>query len=265
MAMLQLPRPQFRASPEYQPVLHALGLSAEAVFTHPKIKVWRSIPERQNCTLDGTRPDGSPIRLHIKRYQPARGFTTPADDEARGIRALQIEHIPTAPLVGWGKLVDGRSFVITEDLTGYRPADNLIKEGFAFETLLNLTADLAAKLHQGGLHHRDLYLCHFFIRQDVKQLDVKLIDAARVKRLPGWPFRNRWIVKDLAQFHYSATRLSITAKRLAMWLARYAEQRGLESTASLARAIERKSKWIETHDAKLNQKQPTRNVSIPGT
>jgi len=30
------------------------------------------------------------------------------------------------PLVGWGKLVDGRSFVITEDLCGYRDAEKMV-------------------------------------------------------------------------------------------------------------------------------------------
>lgn len=262
--MFEMPRSHFRASPEYQPILRRLGIDAESVFRHPEIKVWRSIPERENCTLDGTRPDGSSIRLHIKRYQPARGFTTAADDEARGIRALQVEQIPTAPLVGWGKILDGRSFVITEDLAGCRPADKLLEEGFAFEKLLIPTADLAARLHSRGLHHRDLYLCHFFVRLDGEQIDLKLIDAARVKRLPGWPFRNRWIVKDLAQFHYSATRLAISPDHLTRWLDRYAQQRGLSSTTNLARAIERKAKWIEKHDAKLNKKQPARNVSIPG-
>ena len=47
------------------------------------------------------------------------GMTTPAEDEARGIRALEVEGIKTVPLVGWGKRADGRSFIITEDLTGY--------------------------------------------------------------------------------------------------------------------------------------------------
>lgn len=252
----------FRAAPEYQPLLRAEGLDAEAVFAHPKINVWRKLADRENCTLDAAWPDGRVTRLHIKRYEPARGTSTPADDEATGLRALQIEKIPTAPLVGWGRVEDGRSFVILEDLAGFRAADRLIEGGVSFERLLGPTAELAGKLHDSGLHHRDLYLCHFFAKIEGEAVDVRLIDAARVRRLPGWPLRNRWIVKDLAQFWYSALRLGISDALRMRWLERYAEQRGIVA-GSWRKSIERKVRWIEKHDRRLNASQPNRNVSIP--
>ncbi len=260
--MLDRPRNTFNAAPQYQPMLREIGLDAEAVFTHPDIKVWRSIPERENCTLDADLADGRHVRLHIKRHHPARGTTTPADDEALGIRALMIERIPTVPLVGWGRLIDGRSFLITEDLAGYRDAEKLVRDGLAFEKLLQPSADLAGKLHAAGLHHRDMYLCHFFANVN-DPANLRLIDAGRVKRLPGWPMRNRWIVKDLAQFWYSTTTLPVTAEQRDRWLQRYSEKRALDSIASLRRSIERKSDWIARHDAKLRETQRDRNVSIP--
>src|SRR5260221_339145 len=117
----------FRVHPRYQPVFQALGLTARTVFSDPRIVVWRSITERQNCILDIEFGDGKTVRLHVKRYLPDR-FLAPADDEARGIRALEIEGIPTAPLVAHGKLADGRGFIITEDLAGFRAADKLIAD-----------------------------------------------------------------------------------------------------------------------------------------
>ena len=160
-------------------------------------------------------------------------------------------------------MIDGRSFLITEDLTGYRDAEKLVREGaLTFDQLLEPTAELAARLHGGGLHHRDLYLCHFFARP-TDATDLRLIDAARVKRLPGWPMRTRWIVKDVAQFWYSTMGLPISDAQRARWLARYAERRELTSTASLRRAIERKAAWIARHDACLREKQKDRNVSLP--
>lgn len=260
--MLEAPRDQFRASPEYQPILRIAGLDAQAVFEHPHIRVWRSIPERENCTLDTQRPDGSPIRLHIKRYRPERGFTTPADDEARGIRSLLVENIPTAPLVGWGKLLDGRSFIITEDLQGFRALDKLIAAGLPFDKILSPTASLAAQLHLANLHHRDLYLCHFFAKTGDDRVELKLIDAARVRRLPGWPMRSRWIIKDLAQFWYSAQQLQVSDAQLNQWLEAYAAARKI-AAVSLLPKIQRKAAWIARHDRKLNSQQPTRNVSIP--
>ena len=260
--MFEAPRNKFNAAPQYQPILRELGFDAEAVFTHPDIVVWRKVTERENCTQDATLSDGRKIRLHIKRYHPVRAGVSPADDEARGIRALMIEQIATAPLVGWGTMIDGRSFLITEDLYGYWPADKLVAGDFAFENLLLPTADMVAKLHNAGLHHRDLYLCHFFVKTQEKTLFLALIDAARVKRLPGWPLRNRWIVKDLAQFWFSTTKLPVTPSQRLRWLARYAEQRGLKSHESLLVQIQTKAARIARHDVKLNQKQSDRNVSI---
>src|SRR5205085_11401166 len=137
-------------------------------------------------------------------------------------------------LVGWGKLIDGRSFTIWQDLAGYTPTDKLVEAGVPFDRLLVPTADLAAQLHRAGLHHRDLYLCHFMVKlgEDAadgaatEATDVRLIDTARVRRLGGLLTRRRWIVKDLAQFWYSTTKLAVTDEQRSAWLKRYAEQRG---------------------------------------
>jgi heptose I phosphotransferase len=260
--MFEAARNKFNVSPKYQLMLREIGLDAEGVFAHPDIIVWRKLLDRENCTLDADLSDGRHVRLHVKRYEPARGMTTPAEEESLGIRALEIEQIPTVPLVGWGRLVDGRSFLITEDLGEYLDAEKAVAEGLLFGEILEATADLAAKLHGCGLHHRDLYLCHFFVKPE-QPGDVRLIDAARVKRLPGWLTRRRWIVKDLAQFWFSILSLPVTDGQRMQWLERYAAKRGDESAAGLRRAIERKAAMIARHDVKLRLKQKDRNISIP--
>src|SRR5438067_630189 len=95
---------------QYQPIFRRVGLDEESIFTHQQIRPWRVLDDRENCTLDTTRDDGSAIRLHVKRYAPTRRQSTPAEDEVAGLRLLESAQIPTAPLVGWGKLSDGRSF-----------------------------------------------------------------------------------------------------------------------------------------------------------
>jgi hypothetical protein len=232
------------------------------VFDHPQITCWRRLPDRENCTLDADLPDGRHVRWHVKRYFPSRGPTTPADAEVQGHRLLEGAAIPTAPLVAYGNLPDRRSFVIFDDLTGYTPADKLVERGTPFQPLLDPTADLAAKLHDAGLHHRDLYLCHFMARVEGDRVDLKLIDTARVKRLPGF-LRRRWIVKDLAQFWYSTLKLPVTNEQRAAWLQRYARQRRLDGVDSLRRRIERKVRSIARHDARLHRDRPERDVSIP--
>ena len=249
-------------SATYQPLLRQLGIDADAVFDRPDIRCWRKLPDRENCTLDADLPDGRHVRFHIKRYAASRGATTPADGDAAGHRLLEAASIPTAPLVAHGNLRDGRSFVMFDDLTGYTPTDKLIEQGTGFEPLLEPTADLAAKLHNAGLHHRDLYLCHFLAKVDDERVDLKLIDTARVKRLPGL-FPQRWIVKDLAQFSYSTLRLPITSEQRLQWLSRYAAKREIGSSGALEARIERKVRSIARHDARLHLDRPERDVSIP--
>lgn len=261
--MLQEPRNALHVSAETQPIFRELGIDAEAIFTNPQIKPWRILPERENCTLDATLANGQTIRWHVKRFQPVNGPETPAAEEVRGHELLIKRQIPTATLIAWGRLIDGRSYTIFEDLGGYLAADKRIEAGTPFDRLLQPTADLAALLHNAGLHHRDLYLCHFFVRLDGETVDVRLIDSARVRPLPAFLTRTRWIVKDLAQFWYSTLSLPITNEQRAAWLDRYAQQRRLASTASLRGKIERKVNWIARHDVRLRQDQPTRNISIP--
>jgi heptose I phosphotransferase len=253
----------FHVAAQYQPWMREIGLDAEAVFEHPDIKPWRTLADRENCTLDATLGDGRRVRLHVKRYTATKTAAGAMLNEVAGFRLLQAHGIPTAPLVASGMLTDGRSFVITEDLAGYGDAEKLIAAGTPFDRLLEPTARLTAKLHNAGLHHRDLYLCHFFARvPDSCEADIKLIDVARVKSLPRL-FARRWIVKDLAQFWYSTLSLPITDRQRDAWLSAYAAARQIDDTASLRRAIVRKSNWIARHDRRLRQREPTRNISIP--
>jgi hypothetical protein len=195
-----------RVAPQYQPLFREVGLDAEAVFDHELIRPWRTLADRENCTLDFTDRNGNEPRWHIKRYRaPRYGQRTAAELEVAGYRALNAHGIPTATLIGWGQIADRRSFIISEDLVAYEACDKLLASGaVAFDQLLKPTATLAAQLHRAGLHHRDLYLCHFFARVDEDgAVDLKLIDVARVRPLINPLTRRRWIVKDLAEFWFS--------------------------------------------------------------
>ncbi|MGF1632734.1 MAG: lipopolysaccharide kinase InaA family protein, partial [Phycisphaerae bacterium] len=149
------------AAPPYQPLIRLVGLDAEAVFTHPDVTVWRDLPDRQNATLDFTDTDGRLHRWHVKRY-PAK-YAKQANAEVRGLHLLRQAGIRTPDLVAHGTLPDGRSFLITDDLAGHRPAEKFLAAGGDFAAILPGTAAVAARLHHAGLHHRDLYLNHFFI------------------------------------------------------------------------------------------------------
>jgi hypothetical protein len=252
---------EFNIDPGFARLFATLGLNAQTVFTDDRIHVWRSLPDRENATLDFIDPDGRPSRLHIKRYPPASGSA--AAKEIHGYELLKQAGLPAAPIIVHGHRADGSSFIILQDLAGYTPGDKLIESGFAFDKLLNVTADLAALLHGRGLHHRDLYLCHFMIRADENTIDAKLIDMARVDRFRSVLTRRRWIVKDLAQFWYSTQSLPISDEQRRSWLARYCDQRQI-SIHGLIAPIQRKATAIGRHDVQLRRKQPGRNVSVAG-
>lgn len=252
------------SNPLRQAIFRELGLDADAIFTHPTIQPWRTLKDRENCTLDFERPDGTRLRWHVKRFEPVRTELTPAEIEVAGHDALVAADIPTADLVGWGRVDDGRSFVIFQDLAGFRPADKLVETGTPFGTILQPTADMTARLHLAGLHHRDLYLCHFMARIAAQKVELRLIDSARVRRLPRLFQRGRWIVKDLAQFWYSTLALPITDAQRERWIERYAQERHLPSHVGWRRLVVRKARQIARHDQRIRQVRPERNVSIPG-
>lgn len=243
-------------NPTYRAALDRTGLrTAQDFFTHSSIQIFRDVHDRQNGTLE---LDG--FRIYLKR--DAKKLSEPMLLEARGIKLLQHANISTLEIVAHGSLDDGRTFVATRELLGYRPADMLLRDHeIDFDSILFPTSELSAKLHNTNLHHRDLYLNHFFVNKN-DPTNLKLIDAARVRQIPRF-FRRRWVVKDLAQFFYSTRRFNVDAKQLRAWLERYVELTRIESVDRLQRSINTKADWIARHDRSLNRREPNRNVSIP--
>lgn len=234
--------------------------SAEQVFVDERLRVWRNLPDRDNSTLDATLANGRTVRLHVKRDKFKR--SEPMALEARGIGLLESAGIASAPLVAYGDTPDGKTFVITENLDGYSSADRLLERGEALEPITDAMVEIAAQLHRANLHHRDLYANHFYLRpNNAGGYEVRLIDAARVKPLPGW-FRERWIVKDVAQLHFSIQRFVKSPEDSNHLLRRYCELAGRTAASRFLRRVKIKSMWIDRHDRALAIKKPTRNVRL---
>jgi membrane-associated phospholipid phosphatase len=100
-------------------------------------------------------------------------------------------------------------------------------------------------MHGAGFTHRDLYLCHLFLRPDG---GLTLIDLQRVTR--GGPGHRRRAVKDLAALNYSAPSPAVTrADRMRFLLAYLGRRRLGAAGGRLARRIVRKTERIRRHDA----------------
>ncbi len=143
--------------------------------------------------------------------------------------------VPAAVAAGeyvgpWGGL---QSFLAVEELAGQLPLHEAIplaarrldsvrfarwKQGLVAEM-----ARLVRALHARRRFHRDLYLCHFYIREeDTRRAPetwhdcVSLIDFHRLAhRAWGWRF---WQMKDLGQLLYSSDVEGVTPRdRLRFW------------------------------------------------
>lgn len=246
-------RSQLHIADAYRSLMKAIGWDApEAVFADTRLRVWRDLPDRDNSTLD-VEHDGRNVRLHVKRDKRKR--SEPMALEAAGITLLNAGGIATAPLVAHGTLADGRTFVVTENLDGFTSADRLLETGTDPELIWNAVVDVAVRLHAAGLHHRDLYANHFYLRPTDAGYDVRLIDTARVRRLP-WLTRGRWIVKDVGQLAFSAEPHDDEVLRM------YCARAGRSAGGWFAWRVRQKAASIARHDAALRAKSPTRNLRL---
>ncbi|MBK9127821.1 MAG: hypothetical protein IPM13_08465 [Phycisphaerales bacterium] len=181
-----------------------------------------------------TRDDET--QLYVKRYTrtPLRQqFDRVLRQDRRGSRAawefevgrrLALAGVAAAPVVGYAEEMVGpwerRSVVVLGAVPGEAldrawpglvAAGSPVTRGAGRHRAARELAAFVAAFHAAGLCHRDLYLCHIFMRIDSpgdKAPGFTLIDLARVfaPKLRRW----RWIIKDLGQLDASAQQLGLT-------------------------------------------------------
>ncbi len=193
----------------------------------------RSLKDRENWRL---RLDGQTVYLkkhHVRTWASRLRAKlhlgpgeTAARTEARNVRHLARDGVEAMTLMAFGERLgaDGllQSFLLTEELRGYVQLDHFIAARFPrrelyrtmpqqpeaardMKALIIEVARVARRFHESGYNHRDLYCCHFFIKESERgRFLVRLIDLQRVQHRRR--LRRRWIVKDLSQFVYSAPR-----------------------------------------------------------
>lgn len=194
----------------------------------------RALKDRENWHLqlhdDHRQPRGVYLKKHhvrtLRSVLWAKFGSGPAQSagriEAENVGRMSADGIAVMKLLAYGEKLhaDGllESFVLTEELQGYIELHYFLRRRFArcasnstrktrreLGRLIRLVAETARRLHTAGYNHRDLYCCHFFVKEvAVGKFDVKLIDLQRVQYRRR--FRRRWLVKDLAQLAWSIPR-----------------------------------------------------------
>ncbi len=156
--------------------------------------------------------------------------------EVHAIEALTQLGIPTTPLVAYGQRgwspATLQSFVMTEDLGDIVSLEELCADwrntppDAAFkQQLIVAVAELAAKLHQAGLCHRDFYLCHFVMKKaelDQGIIHLYLIDLHRM--LQQQSAQGSAVMKDIAGLYFSAMECGLDADDLALFKQHYLPQ-----------------------------------------
>jgi heptose I phosphotransferase len=262
---------------EFRPTLEAAGLAHfDDVMSTTQGRLLRALPDRENWRLELHGPHG-PRGAYLKKHHVrdwgtwwrARLGTGPGRTagrvEARNVARLARSGIAAMRLIAYGEKLhpSGRleSFVLTEELAGHTQLDHYLRQRFPplagwrprdgeLDQLIDAVADVAARFHRLGYNHRDLYCCHFFIRErEAGDFQVNLIDLQRVEHRRR--FRWRWLVKDLAQLAYSAPRDRITCTQKLRFLKRYlGVERLRPQDRRLVRRVLAKQRWMEFSQGK---------------
>jgi heptose I phosphotransferase len=234
---------------EFQAAFEQAGLgSFDAVMAGSDGHCWRAFRDRENWRLELPGPYGRCVRAHLKKHHvrsvrtwlSARLRLTPAmsaaECEARNAARLTRDGIDVMRLIAYGSKAhrDGllESFIIAEELEGYREIPDLLRQRFpttAIQTprrdrdldeLIRTVADVARRFHTAGYNHRDFYCGHFFVREPAPgRFEIRLIDLQRVQHRRRW--RRRWVVKDLAQLAWSLPGERISCTQRMAFMRRY--------------------------------------------
>lgn len=142
--------------------------------------------------------------------------------EVEAIKKLEAIGIPTTPLVAYGQRgynpASLQSFVLTLDLGDITSLEHLCADwknnppnGQFKRQLIKRVAEIARKLHENGVNHRDFYICHFCLdNTTLPSIKLYLIDLHRVLIHATPSFSAN--VKDIAALYFSAMDIGLTAR-----------------------------------------------------
>ncbi len=153
---------------------------------------------------------------------------TSARNEWEAIQKLQSLDVLTPKVVAYGKRglnpAYQQSFVLMEELKPIISLEMLCARwqrqppSFALKfMLIQEVARITRLMHENGINHRDLYICHFLLDTtssiDIikkEQLKLYLIDLHRAQSRRLTP--KRWIIKDLAGLYFSSKDIGLTQR-----------------------------------------------------
>lgn len=257
----------------FLPLLESHGLATfKALMSHPGHAVAKCvIKERNTVRLDLETESGEKRAFFLKRYAPPTirdrlkaylRLNRPAPGARQEWHAMwTFMHLGlTGPVpIAWGQ-DDKNSLVLSEGVSYVMRLSEWAERNFgegsrrntqtlsAKYTIIEEVADIVGRMHAKGLHHQDLYLCHFLCGSEQDGLPLTLIDLQRVER--SGRLSRKWQVKDLAQLHFSSAQYITRQDMWRFWKVYNSIYHTGRRKIPLWHSILRKSERIRRHTLK---------------
>ena len=157
-----------------------------------------------------------------------------ARNEWQAIRQLEALGVDTMQCAAFGirgcNPARQHSFIVTEELAPTISLEDYCRDWPLHpppvalkHALIRRVAGMARRMHQGGVNHRDFYICHFLLHLEpeprAESLKLSLIVLHRAQIRPQTP--TRWRNKDLASLYFSALAIGLTARDRLRFLSEY--------------------------------------------
>lgn len=158
-----------------------------------------------------------------------------ADNERQAIARLEQLGVATMTVAGFGRRgwnpARRQSFLITEELCDAVSLETVCEDWSRMpppvalkRALLRKVAAVSRALHENGINHRDLYICHFLLDrhstpEDADWPRLYLIDLHRAQIRRRTP--RRWVVKDVAGLYFSSLDIGLTRRDLLRFMKVY--------------------------------------------
>jgi len=182
-----------------------------------------------------------------------------AGNEWQALRRLMALGVDTMRPVAFGERganpAARHSFILTEELAPTISLEDFCRDWRTIppaptlkRALIRRVAEMARRMHRGGVNHRDFYLCHFLLHLpvDVRTPKLSLIDLHRAQVRQTVPLR--WRNKDLAALYFSALDIGLTQRDFLRFLRRYFGRPLRETLREEAALLD----WMREEGKRLN-------------
>jgi hypothetical protein len=195
-----------------------------------------------------------------------------AETEKIAIQKLDEIGIATTPLVAFGERglnpANRQSFLITQDLGNIisledfcrdwkiNPPDHQVKH-----ELIIAVATLTKKLHEGGLVHRDFYLCHLCLDVDLlKRGEIKLYLIDLHRMLMSQAVGGKSAMKDIAALYFSAMDIGLSKEDYNLFKQYYCQDLPLKFWAQVKQRAHKL--YAKFHSAKFQERLKTEKSAL---